>query len=114
MILKSLSFFLRVVLFIPRILAGFDVIEDVIPVPGFGAKAEYLNVPVQEADFTEAEQTIKRYDRNRNGVLEADEIRKPRRFVEEHVKARFDRVRQSALHTASGGESLLQSTRRRA
>ncbi|MBT4692127.1 MAG: hypothetical protein HOB73_02150 [Planctomycetaceae bacterium] len=57
---------------------GFDVIEDVIPVPGFGAKAEYLNVPVQEADFTEAEQTIKRYDRNRNGILEADEIRNAR------------------------------------
>lgn len=57
---------------------GFDVIEEVIPVPGFGAKAEYLNVPVQEADFTEAEQTIKRYDRNRNGILEADEISKAR------------------------------------
>jgi Ca2+-binding EF-hand superfamily protein len=35
-------------------------------------------VPVQEADFTEAEQTIKRYDRNRNGILEADEIRNAR------------------------------------
>jgi Ca2+-binding EF-hand superfamily protein len=57
---------------------GFDVIEDVIPVPGFGAKAEYLNVPVQEADFTEAEQTIKRYDRNRNGILESDEIKNAR------------------------------------
>ena len=57
---------------------GFDVVEEVIPVPGFGAKAEYLNVPVQEADFTEAEQTIKRYDRNRNGVLEADEIKNAR------------------------------------
>lgn len=57
---------------------GFDVVEDVIPVPGFGAKAEYLNVPVEEADFTEAEQTIKRYDRNRNGILEADEIRNAR------------------------------------
>jgi len=57
---------------------GFDVVEDVIPVPGFGAKAEYLNVPVQEEDFTEAEQTIKRYDRNRNGILEADEIRNAR------------------------------------
>lgn len=57
---------------------GFDVVEEVIPVPGFGAKAEYLNVPVQEADFTEAEQTIKRYDRNRNGILEADEIKNAR------------------------------------
>jgi len=57
---------------------GFDVVEDVIPVPGFGAKAEYLNVPVKEEDFTEAEQTIKRYDRNRNGILEADEIRNGR------------------------------------
>ncbi|MBT4844518.1 MAG: hypothetical protein HON92_03715 [Planctomycetaceae bacterium] len=57
---------------------GFDVIEEVIPVPGFGAKAEYLNVPVKEADFTEADQTIKRYDRNRNGILEADEIKNAR------------------------------------
>jgi hypothetical protein len=57
---------------------GFDVVEEVIAVPGFGAKAEYLNVPVQEADFTEAEQTIKRYDRNRNGILEADEIKNAR------------------------------------
>ncbi|MEC7565281.1 MAG: hypothetical protein VX738_06310 [Planctomycetota bacterium] len=54
---------------------GFDIVEDVLGVPGFGAKAEYLNVPVKEEDFTEADQTIKRYDRNRNGILEADEIR---------------------------------------
>ena len=60
------------------LIPGFDVVEEVIPVPGFGAKAEYLNVPVEEADFTEAEQTIKRYDRNRNGILEADEIKNGR------------------------------------
>lgn len=55
---------------------GFNEIpEDLIPPVGFGSKAEYLNVDVIQADFEEAENTIKRYDRNRNGILEQDEIR---------------------------------------
>ena len=55
---------------------GFNEIpEDLIPPVGFGSKAEYLNVDVIQADFDEADNTIKRYDRNRNGVLEQDEIR---------------------------------------
>ncbi len=55
---------------------GFNEIpEDLIPPVGFGSKSEYLNVDVIQADFDQAENTIKRYDRNRNGILEQDEIR---------------------------------------
>ena len=59
-----------------NLVPGFNEIpEDLIPPVGFGSKAEYLSVDVIQADFEEAERTIKRYDRNRNGVLEQDEIR---------------------------------------
>ncbi len=59
-----------------NLVPGFNEIpEDLLPPVGFGSKAEYLSVDVIQADFDEAEQTIKRYDRNRNGVLEQDEIR---------------------------------------
>ena len=59
-----------------NLVPGFNEIpEDLIPPVGFGSKAEYLSVDVIQADFEEAERTIKRYDRNRNGILEQDEIR---------------------------------------
>ena len=59
-----------------NLVPGFNEIpEDLLPPVGFGSKAEYLSVDVIQADFDEAEQTIKRYDRNRNGILEQDEIR---------------------------------------
>ena len=55
---------------------GFNEIpEDLVPPVGFGSKAEYLNVDVIQADFVEAENTIKRYDRNRDGILDQEEIR---------------------------------------
>ncbi len=58
---------------------GFnDGAEDEVPPVGFGSKAEYLNVDVIQSDFDEADKTIKRYDRNRNGVLDQDEIRSAR------------------------------------
>lgn len=58
---------------------GFNELpEDLVPPVGFGSKAEYLNVDVIQADFDEAENTIKRYDRNRDGILDQEEIRNAR------------------------------------
>lgn len=53
---------------------GFDVAIDPEPVMGFGAAAEMLAVPVTEADMREAEERMRRYDRNKDGVLTKDEM----------------------------------------
>ena len=46
--------------------------------PGFGPKAAYLNVDVKQADIDRAKDTIRRYDRNRDGILDSQEIKQGR------------------------------------
>jgi len=46
--------------------------------PGFGPKAAYLNVNVKQADIDRAKDTIRRYDRNRDGILDSQEIQQGR------------------------------------
>lgn len=46
--------------------------------PGFGPKAAYLNVDVKQADIDRAKDTIRRYDRNRDGILDKEEIQRGR------------------------------------
>jgi len=53
---------------------GFGIESDPIPLMGFGAAAEMLSVAVTEADEREANDMIRRFDRNRDGVLSGDEI----------------------------------------
>lgn len=53
---------------------GFGIESDPIPLMGFGAAAEMLSVAVTEADEREANDMIRRFDRNRDGVLAGDEI----------------------------------------
>lgn len=53
---------------------GFGIESDPIPLMGFGAAAEMLSVSVTADDEREANDMIRRFDRNRDGVLSGDEI----------------------------------------
>lgn len=53
---------------------GFGVEAPPEPVPGFGATAEMFDVEVREEDRREAEERMRRYDRNRDGFLTPNEL----------------------------------------
>lgn len=53
---------------------GFGGLELPPPVPGFGAAAELLAVRVTDADIREAEENVRRYDRNRDGFISREEL----------------------------------------
>ena len=55
---------------------GEEIVLD--PVPGFGGSGEFFAVVTSAADEAEAERTIGRYDRNRNGKLDREEVRQGR------------------------------------
>lgn len=50
--------------------------DELAPMPlmGFGPKAEMLAVPVTDADRNEAGESMRRYDRNRDGFIAKDEL----------------------------------------
>lgn len=52
---------------------GFGQVEDLPPIPGFGTDDEET-VRVEPQDIKKAEETIRRYDRNRNGTIERAEV----------------------------------------
>ncbi len=54
---------------------GFGSGKTLVPPRGFGSKADAPAVKVEDADMTEAEERVRRYDRNRDGVLDEDELR---------------------------------------
>jgi Ca2+-binding EF-hand superfamily protein len=60
------------------LIPGFGEPEDLDIIPGFGPLADSLDVEIAEDDRKEAEQTMRRYDRNRDGILDANEIRQGR------------------------------------
>ena len=57
---------------------GFGEPDMFDPVPGFGQMGDALAVRVTDDDRREAERTMERNDRNRDGVLDGDEIRNGR------------------------------------
>ncbi len=57
---------------------GFEVGEEPQPVLGFGVSDEKFDVKVTEEDLREAERTLRRYDANRDGILDAKEIARGR------------------------------------
>lgn len=57
-----------------ELVPGFGGVEMPLPVPGFGASAELMAVRVTEADTRQAQETFNRYDRNKNGFIDQDEI----------------------------------------
>lgn len=85
---------------------GFGIESDPIPMMGFGAAAEMLSVAVTEADEREANDMIRRFDRNRDGVLAGDEISS--RFSGNPLD--FDRNKDGRLTTS---ELAVRYARRR-
>ncbi|WP_146592593.1 EF-hand domain-containing protein [Novipirellula galeiformis] len=57
---------------------GFGVETDPVPLLGFGAASELMSVQISEKDKQEAEETLRRYDRDRNGQLSKDELSRGR------------------------------------
>lgn len=57
---------------------GFGVEQTPAPLLGFGPAAEMLSVPVTEQDQREAAERMRRYDRDRDGFLTPDELRRSR------------------------------------
>ena len=53
---------------------GFGVEVIVTPVPGFGPTAELFDVELRPEDLQEAEERLRRYDRNRDGFLSKEEL----------------------------------------
>jgi Ca2+-binding EF-hand superfamily protein len=57
-----------------ELVPGFGGLEMPLPVPGFGASAELMAVRVTDADVRQSEETMSRYDRNKNGFIDQDEL----------------------------------------
>ncbi|MFG0261106.1 MAG: EF-hand domain-containing protein, partial [Novipirellula sp. JB048] len=57
---------------------GFGVETEPVPIQGFGAAAELMSVQITDQDRQEAEETMRRYDRDRNGMLSPEELARGR------------------------------------
>lgn len=57
---------------------GFGIKIQRNPVPGFGMSATLSNIPVEERDLKDADERIQRYDRNRDSMLDENELREGR------------------------------------
>jgi Ca2+-binding EF-hand superfamily protein len=57
---------------------GFGIKKELTPVPGFGSNPNQVAVKTEEQDLREADERISRYDRNRDGILDAEEIKEGR------------------------------------
>lgn len=86
---------------------GFGGLELPPLVPGFGAVAELLAVRVTDDDLREAEESLRRYDRNKDGFIGGDEI--SRRWDGNPLD--FDQNRDNKL---SPSELAVRVARRRA
>ncbi|MCC6507958.1 MAG: hypothetical protein IT423_02550 [Pirellulaceae bacterium] len=73
---------------------GFDKVEEKPLVPGFGIPDENSSVKVEERDLREADDRIKRYDTNKDGVLSKDEMQGGR-WSDDPMQ--FDRNRDGKL-----------------
>ena len=61
------------------LVAGFSSKMELVPVPGFGAMAETTSsIRVEEQDLREAEDRIKRYDKNADSALDETELKEGR------------------------------------
>ncbi|MBC8354593.1 MAG: EF-hand domain-containing protein [Planctomycetes bacterium] len=57
---------------------GFGIEDLLPPATGFGAEAELLTVKATDADMREAEERFRRYDSNRDGILDKAELARGR------------------------------------
>lgn len=56
---------------------GFgEVMDEIVLVPGFGTLGEFFDVSILPSDEKETDDVFQRYDRNRDGFLDRDELRR--------------------------------------
>lgn len=79
---------------IEPLVPGFGVEELLTPPPGFGAEGELFAVDVTEQDRQEAERTFRYYDSDRNGKVDAEEMRRSRYGAD---LALYDRNRDGVI-----------------
>lgn len=75
----------------------FSLETELTPPEGFGATSSVFNVKVEERDLKEAEERMRRYDRNRDGRLTKDELQSGRWSDDPMV---YDRNRDGKLTTS--------------
>ena len=56
----------------------FGIKLDKTPVPGFGAAGATMAIKVEERDLREADERLRRYDRNADGMLDENEVKEAR------------------------------------
>jgi Ca2+-binding EF-hand superfamily protein len=74
---------------------GFGVEVELPPVPGFGEQGDLFSVRVEPRDRQEAEERMRRYDRNRDGYLTPDELARGRWGDDDPME--FDRNRDGKI-----------------
>jgi Ca2+-binding EF-hand superfamily protein len=57
---------------------GFGVKMERIAVPGFGSSGSVASIKVEERDLREADERLRRYDKNNDGSLDENEIKEAR------------------------------------
>lgn len=67
------------------------------PLPGFGEGTSLFNVKVEERDTKEAEDRMRRYDSNKDGMLDAEELKRGR-WSDDPLQ--YDRNRDGKLNKA--------------
>jgi hypothetical protein len=61
-----------------NLVPGFGVKIERTPVPGFGASSKTPQINVEEQDLRDAEERLRRYDRNNDGSIDETEYRETR------------------------------------
>ncbi len=77
-----------------ELVKGFGGKASKEPPPGFGPKAETFSVKIEPRDIGEAEERIRRYDRNRDGMLDEEELKS---FRSNDNPIQYDRNRDGKL-----------------
>ncbi len=99
---------------------GKKAVEKV-PVPGFGVGGERANIAVEERDMKEADERMERYDKNKDGYLDENEMKESRfsgtpMQYDNNRDGKLSRqelaARQAARRLASGGQPDSSSQRR--
>ncbi len=73
----------------------FSLKSEPQPIPGFGTGSSLFNVKIDERDTKEAEDRMRRYDRDKDGQLSADEL-KAGRWSDDPLQ--YDRNRDGKLN----------------